>query len=91
MNEQECARVCKSLQEYAKSIQEYTQYARVCKRIQENMLSFRALIFLEGERCNEAVSRRMHKENATVDKSMQENPKLNEGIQEHMLMLLDVY
>ena len=82
---QECARVCKSLQEYAKSIQEYTQYARECKRIQQNMLSFRALIFLEGERCNKAVSRRMRKENATVDKDMQES------IQERMLMLLDVY
>lgn len=37
------------------------------------------------------VSRRMHKENATVDKNMQENPKQNEGIQECMLMSLDVY
>ena len=72
MNEQECAMVCKSLQEYvrvcksmqrvSKSIHSMQEYAR------EYNISFRALIFLEGERCNKAVSRRMHKENATVDK-----------------------
>ena len=34
----------------------------------------------------------MHKESTTADKNMQENPKLlNEGIQECILMLLDVY
>lgn len=47
---QENTRVYKSMQEntrVSKSIQEYTQYARVCKRIQENMVSFRALIFLK--------------------------------------------